>query len=48
MYLDRHWGSPYWPGGAAELEDGGDPRFVRLLEGIGAGDLRPPVALPPG
>jgi hypothetical protein len=48
MYLDRHWGSPYWPGGAAQLEDGGDPRFVRLLEGIDAGDLRPPVALPPG
>jgi hypothetical protein len=48
MYLDRHWGSPYWPGGAAELEAGGDPRFVRLLEGIDAGELRPPAALPPG
>ncbi len=48
MYLDRHWGSPYWPGGAAELESGGDPRFVRLLEGIDAGELRPPAALPPG
>jgi hypothetical protein len=21
MYLDRHWGSPYWPGGAVELEE---------------------------
>ena len=44
MYLDRHWGSPYWPGGAVELESGGDPRFVRLLEGIDAGELRPPAA----
>jgi hypothetical protein len=44
MYLDRHWGSPYWPGGAVELESGGDPRFTRLLDGIDAGDLRPPAA----
>jgi predicted phosphodiesterase len=46
MYLDRHWGSPYWPGGAAELEDGGDPRFVRLLEGVDAAALRPPAPVP--
>jgi hypothetical protein len=44
MYLDRRWGSPYWPGGAVELESGGDPRFARLLDGIDAGELRPPVA----
>jgi hypothetical protein len=44
MYLDRHWGSPYWPGAAAELESGGEPRFVRLLEGVDADALRPPAA----
>jgi hypothetical protein len=44
MYLDRHWGSPYWPGLAVELESGGEPRLVRLLEGIDAGALRPPAA----
>jgi hypothetical protein len=44
MYLDRRWGNPYWPGGAAELEDGGEPRFVRLLEGVDADALRPPAA----
>jgi predicted phosphodiesterase len=42
MYLDRHWGNPYWPGGAAALEDGGDPRLVRLLDGVDAAELRPP------
>jgi len=46
MYVDRDWGSPYWPGGAAELEDGGDPRFVRLLDGVDADELSPPVRGP--
>jgi predicted phosphodiesterase len=41
MYLDRDWGSPYWPGGAAILDDDGPPRFVRLLDGVGADVLRP-------
>jgi hypothetical protein len=44
MYLDRQWGNPYWPGAAVELESGGEPRFMRLLEGIEAGALRPPAA----
>jgi hypothetical protein len=43
MYLDHQWGNPYWPGGAAELEDGGEPRLVRLLDGVDAGELRPPA-----
>jgi calcineurin-like phosphoesterase family protein len=43
MYLDRHWGSPYWPGGAAVIDDDQAPRFVRLLEGVDAGELRPPA-----
>jgi hypothetical protein len=43
MYLDRHWGSPYWPGGAAVIDDDQAPRFVRLLEGIEADELRPPA-----
>ena len=46
MYLDRHWGSPYWPGPAVELESGGEPRLVRLLDGIDAGALRPAAQLP--
>jgi Calcineurin-like phosphoesterase len=41
MYLDRDWGSPYWPGGAAVLDGDNPPRFVRLLEGVDAGGLRP-------
>jgi hypothetical protein len=45
MYLDRHWGSPYWPGGAVVIDDDQAPRFARLLEGVDAGELRPP-ALP--
>jgi Calcineurin-like phosphoesterase len=44
MYLDRDWGNPYWPGAAAELDSSGEPRFVRLLEGVDAGALRPPAA----
>jgi hypothetical protein len=44
MYLDRQWGNPYWPGGAARLDDGGEPRFEPLLEGVDALELRPPVA----
>jgi calcineurin-like phosphoesterase family protein len=44
MYLDHTWGSPYSPGGAAELEDGGEPRFVRLLDGVDVADLMPPAA----
>jgi predicted phosphodiesterase len=47
MYLDRQWGNPYWPGGAAELEDGGEPRLVRLLDGVDADELRPPAAQAP-
>ena len=31
--------SPYWPGGALELEDGGEPRHVRLLEDTDAARL---------
>ena len=27
-YLGGQWGSPYWPGGAIELESGGDPGFT--------------------
>jgi hypothetical protein len=41
MYLDRDWGSPYWPGGAVILDDDAAPRFVRLLDGVDAGALRP-------
>ena len=44
MYLDRQWGNPYWPGAAAQLESGGEPRFVRLLEGVDADELKPPAA----
>jgi hypothetical protein len=44
MYLEHGWGSPYWPGPAVELESGGEPRIVQLLEGIEAGALRPPAA----
>jgi hypothetical protein len=34
---ERAWtgggpGSPYWPGGAVELDDAGEPRLVRLLD----------------
>jgi hypothetical protein len=47
MYLDRHWGNPYWPGGAALVEPGQAPRFVRLLEGVDADGLRPPAAPAP-
>jgi hypothetical protein len=47
MYLDRQWGNPYWPGAAAALEDGGEPRFVALLEGVEAGALSPPAAPAP-
>jgi hypothetical protein len=43
MYLDRDWGNPYWPGGAAVLEDG-DLQFTRLLEGVDPGELKPPAA----
>jgi Calcineurin-like phosphoesterase len=42
MYLDRGWGSPYWPGGAVALDDGGEPRHVRLLDGADAALLAPP------
>jgi Calcineurin-like phosphoesterase len=42
MYLDRDWGSPYWPGGAAVLDGDAAPRFVRLLDDVDAGELRPP------
>jgi len=42
MYLDRGWGSPYWPGGAVILDDGGEPRHVRLLDGVDAALLAPP------
>jgi hypothetical protein len=44
MYLDRHWGNPYWPGAAAVLDAGRKPRFVRLLEGADPAGLRPPAA----
>jgi len=44
MYLDRHWGNPYRPGAAAQIDDGGEPRFVRLLEGVEAGALSPDPA----
>jgi Calcineurin-like phosphoesterase len=43
MYLDRDWGSPYWPGGAAILDADQPPRFLRLLDGVDADALRPPV-----
>jgi calcineurin-like phosphoesterase family protein len=42
MYLDRGWGSPYWPGGAVRLDDDGEPRHVRLLDGVDAALLAPP------
>jgi len=32
--------SPYWPGGAVVVEDEGDPRVERLLDGVPALDLR--------
>ena len=44
MYLDRHWGNPYWPGGAAMVDasgEGGRVRLLRLLEGVDARELRP-------
>lgn len=41
MYLDRDWGNPYWPGAGAQIDDGREPRFVRLLEGVEAGALSP-------
>ena len=41
MYLDRDWGNPYWPGAGVQIEDGGEPRFVRLLEGVEAAALSP-------
>jgi hypothetical protein len=44
MYLDRAWGSPYSPGGAAKLEDGSDPLFVRLLDAVDVAELMPPAA----
>jgi hypothetical protein len=47
MYLDRNWGGPYSPGGAAALEDGGDPRLVRLLDGVDAAEIMPPAAPAP-
>jgi Calcineurin-like phosphoesterase len=31
--------SPYWPGGAVELDDGDQPRHVRLLEAVDAARL---------
>jgi predicted phosphodiesterase len=43
MYVDRQWGSPYWPGGAVAVEDGGDPSFMRLLDGVDAAELSPPA-----
>ncbi len=36
--------SPYWPGDAVVLEDGGAPRHLRLLQGVGAAALTAPVA----
>jgi hypothetical protein len=44
MYLDRGWGSPYWPGGAIVVQDDGEPRHVRLLDGMDAARLAPPEA----
>jgi calcineurin-like phosphoesterase family protein len=41
MYLGRTWGGPYWPGGGVELEDGGPPRHVRLLDHVPRERLRP-------
>ena len=35
--------SPYWPGTAALVEDGGPPRLIRLLGERGHGELRPPA-----
>ena len=35
--------SPYWPGTAVRLEDGGPPRLVRLLGDLGHAELRPPA-----
>ena len=36
------------PARRPQLDDGGEPRFVRLLEGVDAGALRPPAAPAPG
>ena len=33
MYVDRDPAARTGPAARVELEDGGDPRFVRLLEG---------------
>jgi Calcineurin-like phosphoesterase len=44
MYLDRDWGSPYWPGGAVAFDDDGEPRLLRLLEGVDPAELTAPAA----
>jgi predicted phosphodiesterase len=47
VYVDRPWGNPYWPGGAVELDAGGEPRLRRLLEGADPAALTAPLAPAP-
>jgi hypothetical protein len=46
--LDPTGRRPYRPGGAVELEDGGPPRLVRLLDADTAEALSRPPARGPG
>ena len=39
--------SPYWPGTAVVVDDGGPPRLIRLLGDRGHGELRGPAERPP-
>lgn len=49
MYNDAGPQSPYWPGDAVVLDDGGEPRHLRLLQGVSAAVLQAPAAaLPQG
>jgi hypothetical protein len=40
---ERPNASPYWPGTAVLVEDGGPPRLIRLLGDRGHPELRPPA-----
>jgi predicted phosphodiesterase len=48
IYLDCHWGSPYWPGSAIEVGPDGEPRLLHLLERRDPAELSPPAEPAPG